>query len=49
MVHLATTPVTCGVAIEVPDSDTLPSVLLIDADKISEPGAIMSTQGPLLE
>ena len=47
--HLAITPVTWGAAMEVPDAVELASVLPIDADKISEPGANMSTQGPLLD
>ena len=43
------TPVTCGVAIEVPDKKTAPSLVLKSADSISEPGARISTQGPKLE
>ena len=43
------TPVTWGVAIEVPEKETASSVVLKSADSMSEPGARMSTQGPKLE
>ena len=47
--YLAMTPVTWGVAIEVPEKETASSVVLKSADSMSEPGARMSTQGPKLE
>ena len=45
----ATTPATCGDAIEVPDLVEVAVGLLIAAEIICTPGARMSTHEPLLE
>ena len=45
----ATTPATCGVAIDVPLNATRPFGFLLDEERISSPGAFIVTHFPKFE